>query len=226
MFLCKFFKNIFRRCFKMRSRKESFIGLASESDLRIALHYQDAFEVLYNSNKDQDHIVIPALFLVRQFLELGLKYNIRILSTVSGSTELLNDLSKTHNLEKLHWAFLDHYIKAKLNLNIKPIKDNDLLRDLKQLVNIINPLDNNSVGYRYTNDKNGNKLIGLDETYNLENVHKILENVSLLLSATEDVFGLTNKGRNSASYRQFPCKMRLFFSKLLYEKKSVRLRVE
>ena len=47
---------------KMKSRKESFIGLASENDLRIALHYVDAFKVLYESNKYQDQIVIPALF--------------------------------------------------------------------------------------------------------------------------------------------------------------------
>ena len=81
---------------KINSRKESFIGLASENDLRIALHYVDAFKVLYESNKYQDQIVIPALFLVRQFLELGLKYNIRKLSSISVSTNLINDLSNTH----------------------------------------------------------------------------------------------------------------------------------
>ena len=68
---------IFRYKKIMNSRKESFIGLASENDLRIALHYVDAFKVLYESKEYQDHIVIPSLFMVRQFLELGLKYNIR-----------------------------------------------------------------------------------------------------------------------------------------------------
>ncbi len=67
----------------MKSRRESFIGLASENDLRIALHYQGAFEVLYKSNKYQDEIVLPSLFMIRQFLELGLKYNIKKLLVAS-----------------------------------------------------------------------------------------------------------------------------------------------
>lgn len=174
----------------MPSRKASFIGLASGNDLTIALHYQDAFKILYKSDKYQDHIVIPALFMVRQFLELGLKYNIRVLSSVSSSKNLISDLSDTHDLKKLHCSFLDHYKNAKKNLGVSSAKDGIPLDALKLLVDLISPLDNNSMGFRYSNDKNGNKQIALDETYNLEKVNVLLENVSLLLSSTEDVFGL------------------------------------
>lgn len=174
----------------MKSRKESFIGLASENDLRIALHYQESFEVLYNSDKYQDHIVIPALFMVRQFLELGLKYNIRILSSKSNSSNLLKDLSNTHSLDKLYCSFLEHYKNTKKNLKLSSLKDGNLLNDLKLLVNIIVLLDNNSMGFRYTNDKDGNKQIPFQETYNLEAVYKLLTNTSNLLSGTKDVFGL------------------------------------
>ena len=176
----------------MKSRKESFIGLASENDLKIALHYVDAFKVLYESNKYQDQIVIPALFLIRQFLELGLKYNIRKLSSISGSSNLINDLSKTHDLCKIYGSFLDHYKNAKKNLGISGLKDGNLLKDLDSLVNLIIPFDNDSMGYRYSEDQNGNKLIDINSTYNLENVYKLLETTSCFISSTEDVFGLTS----------------------------------
>jgi HEPN domain-containing protein len=176
----------------MKSRKESFIGLASENDLKIALHYVDAFKVLYESNKYQDQIVIPALFLIRQFLELGLKYNIRKLSSISGSSNLINDLSKTHDLCKIYGSFLDHYKNAKKNLEISGLKDGNLLKDLDSLVNLIIPFDNDSMGYRYSEDQNGNKLIDINSTHNLENVYKLLETTSCFISSTEDVFGLTS----------------------------------
>lgn len=176
----------------MKSRKESFIGLASENDLKIALHYVDAFKVLYESNKYQDQIVIPALFLIRQFLELGLKYNIRKLSSISGSSNLINDLSKTHDLCKIYGSFLDHYKNAKKNLGISGLKDGNLLKDLDSLVNLIIPFDNDSMGYRYSEDQNGNKLIDINSTHNLENVYKLLETTSCFISSTEDVFGLTS----------------------------------
>lgn len=175
----------------MNSRKNSLIGLASESDLRIALYYEEAFNVLYKSEQYEDHIVIPALFLVRQFLELGFKYNIKKLYSISKSTCLLESLSNEHNLDKLYNAFIQHYTLAKSNLKLRGLKDGNLLSDLKSLVNLIIPLDNNSMGFRYSNDKDGNKQIGLDETYNLENVSILLKNVSNLLSGTEELFGLT-----------------------------------
>ncbi len=176
----------------MNSRKESFIGLASENDLRIALHYVDAFKVLYESKEYQDHIVIPSLFMIRQFLELGLKYNIRKLSSISGSSNLINDLSKTHDLDKIHCSFLDHYKNAKNNLGISGLKDGNYLQNLKLLIDLITPFDNDSMGYRYSEDKNGNKLIDINSTYNLENIYKLLESTSCFISSTEDVFGLTS----------------------------------
>ena len=74
---------------KLSSRSGAFIGAEASSDLRIAVRFSQAFKVLYNSDKYQDEIVMPALFLVRQFLELGLKYNIRQLAPHSKSQNLI-----------------------------------------------------------------------------------------------------------------------------------------
>ncbi|MBD3842221.1 MAG: hypothetical protein IE909_10115 [Campylobacterales bacterium] len=68
----------------MNARTESFIGLASSNELRIALHYEDAAKILYDSKAYQDGLALPFLFLVRQFVELGLKYNIKKLNEVFG----------------------------------------------------------------------------------------------------------------------------------------------
>ncbi|MFA6189037.1 MAG: hypothetical protein WC680_07135 [Sulfuricurvum sp.] len=176
----------------MHSRKESFIGLASSDNLRIALHYREAFDILYDSDKYQDQIVIPALFIVRQFLELGLKFNIEKLKNISNSKNLTHELNDTHDLKKLHNSFVEHYKCAKKHLKKNGLKDKKFLDDLKLLVDCIEIFDNNSMGYRYSQAKNGQKMIHSDATYNLEEVKKSLENTATFLSAIEDIFELDN----------------------------------
>ena len=67
----------------MNARTGAFIGQATINDLRIAIHYKESAKIIYKSESYQDGISLPALFLVRQFLELSLKHNIRKLSSVS-----------------------------------------------------------------------------------------------------------------------------------------------
>lgn len=171
----------------MNSREQSFIGLASENDLRIALHYKDAFEILYKSDKYQEQIVIPALFMVRQFVELGLKYNITILKDISHSQNLVHELTTTHDLQKLYHSFLDHYKNAKKNQKLKCLKDGELLENLKLLVNSILAFDHNSMGARYSNGRDGSKMIDINEKCNLKEIYTLLESVSGFLSNIEEV---------------------------------------
>lgn len=173
----------------MNARTESFIGLASSDELRIALDYEDAAQVLYKSKAYQDHLALPFLFLVRQFLELGLKYNIKKLSEVSACNKM-KILNSTHDLTKIHNEFLVHYKGAKKKLNIRGIKEQEYLDNLKELVNKLAPLDYGSQGFRYSIGKNGNKIIEQETTFNLKEVFDLLEGTSTLLSSTEYVFGL------------------------------------
>lgn len=55
------------------------------------------------------------------------------------------------------------------------------------------PFDNDSMGYRYSEDNNGKKLIDRDSTYNLENVYKLLESTSCFISSIEDMFVLSSQ---------------------------------
>jgi len=176
-------------------RKESFIGLSSSNDLKIALYYKEAFEILYKSKGYQDHIAIPALFMIRQFLELGLKYNIRVLSKISKTKNLLNELTSTHNLEKIHNSFLDHYLNSKKNLNFKKIQDENMLIKLKDLIDKILPLDYGSMGYRYSEDKENNKLIEMDKRFNLEEINNLLNDndIETFFVSIESIFGLVDE---------------------------------
>ncbi|QKI88730.1 hypothetical protein [Thiomicrorhabdus xiamenensis] len=175
---------------RSNARTQSLIGLSSSNELRIALHYKDAASILYKSDAYQDAIALPFLFLIRQFLELGLKYNIKQLSKVSNCNDLLAKLNGTHDLETIYQAFLTHYRGAKKELGVSKIKEQKYLDALEKLVKKIIPLDHDSQGFRYAINKKGQKIIAQDETFNLKEVFDLLEDTSTILMATEDILGL------------------------------------
>lgn len=176
----------------MKSRTESLIGQAGSDDIRIALHYKDAAIILFKSDAYQDGITLPALFLIRQFLELGLKYNIKKLNSVSLCNELVANLIKEHDLNKLHKAFLSHYKSAKSVKNISGLKDQKYLDTLKMLTEKISLLDCKSQGFRYSQNTDGQKMIALEETFNLADVFGLLEDSSDFLASIDDLFCLGN----------------------------------
>lgn len=174
----------------MKSRTESFIGQASDSEIRIALSYKDSADILYDSKAYQDGIVLPYLFLVRQFLELGLKYNIEKLAKVSGHDNLLSKLNKKHKLKSIHDAFIVHYKGAKIKLKKSELCDKKYLTSLNELVNKINVHDNNSQGFRYAIDTKNEKIIKHNKKFNLKEVSDLLEDSKNILANIDEVFGL------------------------------------
>lgn len=157
----------------MKTREGTLIGDASSYDLRIALHFETAFNVLYQSEEPIDYIVLPALFMVRQFLELGLKESIRNLSPMSKSKNLVNSLNQTHDLKSLHNSFIEHY--QIVTKSQGKLLDSRCLEDLEKLVEKISYFDNNSMGYRYSTNRKGQKLIESNATYNLKPISKLVE---------------------------------------------------
>jgi len=174
----------------MKNRTESFIGLASSDDLRIALHYKEAAQILYNSAAYQDGITLPFLFLVRQYLELSLKYNIKKLNKNSSCNNLVADINREHDLNKIHTAFIAHYTDVKNDKNIINLLDEKLLKDLDTLISKISLLDTKSQGFRYALNTFNQKIIGHEETFNLKYVYDLLDNTNNLLTHTEEVFNL------------------------------------
>lgn len=177
----------------MNARTESFIGLASDNDLRIALHYQDAAEVLYKSDAYQDGISLPFLFLIRQFLELALKYNIKKLNEVSSVNYLMGKLYKVHNLNIIHEAFLQHYRNVKNIQGNKDISDQKYLDTLNTLIEKISLLDSSSQGFRYAENTEKVKIISTEETFDLKAIFELLEDTSNFLTYITDEFGLNHE---------------------------------
>jgi len=175
----------------MNARTQSFVGQASANEIRIALHYKDAADILYKSKAYQDGIALPFLFLVRQFLELGLKYNIKKLSQVSKCNDLMTSLNSIHDLKTIYHAFLTHYKAAKKELRVSKVGEQKYLDALEALINKIVPLDNDSQGFRYSVDKTNQKIIDQDETFNLREVFDLLADSSNILTHIEDVLGLS-----------------------------------
>lgn len=171
----------------MNSRTESFIGLSSDNDLRIALHYQDAAKILYESNAYQDGIILPVLFLIRQCLELILKYNIRKLDKISLFNDLITRLNREHSLVIIHGAFIAHYKSVKAVKKIKDTKDHKYLNDLKSLVSKISLLDSGSQGFRYSENRDGEKIIDSQEIYNLKEVFDLFEKTSDFIFSIEEM---------------------------------------
>ncbi|WP_426369865.1 hypothetical protein [Pseudocolwellia sp. HL-MZ7] len=171
----------------MNSRTESSVGLASDNDLRIALHYEDAAKILYNSNAYQDEIVLPTLFLIRQYLELILKHNINKLNEISSCNNLINKLNTAHRLVKIHEAFIEHYENVKSIKNITDTGDESHLNNLKNLITEISKFDSDSQGFRYSKNKRGEKIIGREELFNLKNTFCLLDKVSDFLNSIEEM---------------------------------------
>lgn len=174
----------------MNARENSLIGQASYNDLRIALHFKESAEALFQSNLYQDSIVLPALFLIRQYLELSLKYNIRKLASLSQSSNLVNELNNTHDLVKIHNSFTEHYTLVKRIRNIDGRKEKKFLDALKKLIEKIAFLDDRSLGFRYSENKAGQKIIGLDEVFNLKEVFDLLDDSISILIHAEDMLDL------------------------------------
>jgi len=174
----------------MNSRTGSLVGLASDNDLRIALHYEDAAKILYKSDAYQDEIVLPALFLIRQYLELILKYNIKKLNKISSCNNLTSQLNKAHDLVKIHEAFVAHYKNVKAIKKITDTGDKNYLKHLNNLISEISTLDSDSQGFRYSENKNSEKIINREEIFDLENTFSLLNKISDFLSSIEDMLCL------------------------------------
>jgi len=60
-----------------QSKRFSHVGMHSNTNNTYAMQYKEAFDTLYESSKAVDTIALPMMFLLRHYLELILKSNIR-----------------------------------------------------------------------------------------------------------------------------------------------------
>ncbi len=168
-------------------KRFSHIGMHSGSNIVYAMQYKEAFDTLYNSEKAVDTIALPMMFLMRHYLELILKYNIKYFNEFSDTDFLIGRLNSVHSLEKLADGFKQHWNSVVQKHNID-IDDSQYILDFEDLINFLHRLDKFSMSFRYSHDKNDEKNFEHMETLNIKEIKDSLEKVVPLLNYSMDVF--------------------------------------
>jgi hypothetical protein len=160
--------------------------------------FENAIEVLMDDVADSgvhaDRISYPILFLMRHFLELGLKANIRHFSRYSGRTDHIR--SKAHELTPLFDAFQLHMegtMQAAEKFDI-PVEKNDTdalqehIEKMSRFIARMDILDKGSDAFRYPVNKEYEKIFAHDQQVNLVEMIRQLDECSLLLTHTKDAW--------------------------------------
>ena len=184
-------------------RVYSHIGISSDSNYVYAMQYEKSFNILYDANEAIDTIALPMLYSLRHYLELILKANIEYFHKFSKLNDMVN--SEEHKLFPLAHAFEKHWNKVIEKFNIK-IDDSEYFKNLYKLVEIINLLDKNSMGFRYAytkkrDDNKPKKHFDWMKTIDIFEIKKLFDKVTPLLDYSMDVFedktGLIHKATTS-----------------------------
>jgi len=173
-----------------QSEKYSYIGMFSNSNYVYAMQYSKSFNILYSANESIDTIALPMLYSLRHYLELILKANISYFQEFSELTDMVD--SGDHKLFPLLHAFKKHWKKAIERFNID-IEDLEYFKNLHKLLEIINLLDKNSMGFRYaytkkTDENDSKKHFEWMKTIDILEIKNLFDKVTPLLNHSIDVF--------------------------------------
>ena len=157
--------------------------------LAYAYQYQEAFKILVEKHRGGSHLLLPALFMLRQYLELILKEKIEYLSQFSNSKSMLNKLNSEHKLTSLSGAFIEHYQKSKNTLNLNS-NDTKYIESFKSLSGFFEKLDDYSYTFRYPTNKNGEATF--DEEYIEITFIEDYKKANTLLEHLTDFFLITD----------------------------------
>lgn len=168
-------------------KRFSHVGIHSGSNVVYAMQYKEAFNTLYHSDKPVDTIALPMMFLMRHYLELILKYNIKYFNKFSDTNFLIGSLNSVHSLEKLADGFKQHWNSVVKKHEID-VDDAQYISDFENLINFLHSLDEFSMSFRYSHNKNDDKNFEHSETLNIKEVKDSLEKVIPLLDYSINVF--------------------------------------
>lgn len=168
-----------------KSRRYSHVGMSSNCNFTYASQYQNAYEILYNSNTPVDTIALPMLYSMRHYLELVMKYNVEYFHEFSGSRDMVG--KTVHTLTKLSVAFKVHWKLVKERFNIT-VDDKSLIEDFTKLIQELDKIDNLAISFRYSHDREKNKNFEWSDTIDIHALNKLFERSKTLLNHSMDVF--------------------------------------
>lgn len=153
----------------------------------LLMQYKEAFDTLYESSKLVDTIALPMMFLMRHYLELILKYNIKYFSKFSESEYMLTKIKSEHKLEPLADAFQQHW-KLVVKKHNQKIDYKEYIKKFQNLIALIHQLDAYSMSFRYPHDKDNKEHFEWQDTLDIYSIKNMLEEVLPLLNHSTDVF--------------------------------------
>jgi len=159
----------------------------SNDNVTYAMQYKRAFDSLYDSNEPIDTISLPMMFLMRHYLELILKYNIKFFSEFSGSEFMLSKINSEHKLKPLAEAFQQHWEIVVKKYDIK-INDTEYISNFKSLIKLLDNIDRYSMSFRYSHNKDDDKHFKWDDTLDIYSIKILLDKVTPLLDYSSSVF--------------------------------------
>ena len=170
-----------------QSERFSHVGIHSNTNETYAMQYKEAFDTLYESSKPVDTITLPMMFLMRHYLELILKSNIMYFSEFSNSKSMLKNIKSEHKLNALANAFQEHWNLVVKKYKLK-IDDKKYIESFKTFIELMEQLDKYSMSFRYSHDKDDKKHFEWDETLDIYNIKKSLDDVLPFIQYSSDVF--------------------------------------
>jgi hypothetical protein len=151
------------------------------------MQYKEAFETLYQSDKPVDTIALPMMFLMRHYLELILKYNIKYFSEYSDLDFMVSKIKSEHKLKELASGFKQHWNTVVSKYTIE-IDDSQYIINFDNFIDLMDTIDRYSMSFRYSHDKNNDKHFGHTETLDIYAIKKELDETVPLLDYSSDVF--------------------------------------
>jgi len=170
-----------------KTKRYSHIGMHSKSNITYAMQYKTAFNILYESDAPVDTIALPMMFLMRHYLEVTLKYNIKYFSNFSYSDSMVSRLPNEHKLEPLANAFREHWGLVVKKYKLK-IDDKEYISHFQDLIKLMNEIDKYSMSFRYSHDKDNTKHFKWDEVLDIYTLKKLFDKVTPFLDYSMEVF--------------------------------------
>ena len=140
---------------------------------------------------DRDSLIYPICFNYRHYIELHLKSLIEEAEVLYEKMEQLGYLQNgtlsekiSHSLDSTH-SLYELLASLKKILFFIAISDEEFPKDIEKYIKQMHDTDTNGQKYRYHKNKSGKLHFPNEESYNIENMSKIMKEVNSMLWAID-----------------------------------------
>lgn len=167
----------------------AFIG-HDINEMNILVQYKNAVNILIKDLKKTktrvDMVAYPLLYMMRHSLELGFKYNFKVLEKYSKRVTAKNILYNCHNLETLNNEFKDHI--NLLNSNFDSDLKKQFSKYLISTTRLISELGaTEASSFRYIANTQGKRIFNFTDRKSIGEIKELYDDTLEMLINTSDV---------------------------------------